>query len=415
MRRWALGVVLLSAPATGAAERPREVEVALSDPAVSAVALMPYRADCKPCIAALPSWRRVHAERRKDGLRVLAWIEDGSGRCVAPPMKVDGVVCDPRGSLRRAEGLASEQDALAYGFDRPEPLAAGPAPDVQRAIGEWLQRRPRLRFEVEGDRGFIDAFRDALAGLTRVRGREGAVGAMAEGEPCGGGQLPADLWLRVEQSPAGADIKLAPAGGACLLNRAAFDYDPRRARASAARVMRELLPPWPLAPAGQASPPEAPPSVPQPARASASSADRSEAESSLAAGLRAFAGRWKGVRHRLGADGVGGSGIDGPHFVDRAYQEVLGLSLGSTLNELYRYPGETIELEPSTAEARLRPGDLVFLTTHADEPRQVMVYLGGGEVAQSIEVRGVVIEPLPRNLPDMFWIVGRRPHGAGRD
>lgn len=405
MRRLGLSLLLVLWPLAASAERPRELDDAFLDPTVSVVALVPYRADCKPCIAALPSWRRLSAEERKNGLRIFAWLEDPSGRCTPPPMKVDKLVCDRRQSLRKALGLGAEDHALIYTFEQTAALVSGPPKEAQKAASSWIARRPQLRFEIEGDRSFTDAFRDALGSMTRTRATEGALGAIAENMPCGRSSLPSQLWLRIRQSKDGGSVVLAPAGGACVLDQRRFDYEARRARASAAAAMSELIPAWPVAPAQAAADwkpaAEAPASPPPGAET---------ALTSLSEGLRAFAERWRGTRHRLGADGTDGTGIDGPHFVDRAYQEVLGQPLATTLNELYALPAQSIEPSREAPERDLRPGDLVFLTTHADQPRQVMLYLGGGLVAQSIEVRGVVIEPLPKNLPDMFWMVGRRPN-----
>ncbi len=401
---WRLGLALLlaHAPSLARADVPPEVERAFAKSEVSAVALVIHRAGCEPCIAAIPSWRSFQAEHRKQGLRVFALVQDPSGRCAPPPMKVDGALCDERGGLARALGLDANDGALFYTFDAALPHRAGRSEDVQQAARAWFASRPRVQFEVRGDRGFAEAFRAELSSITRARVREGATGDINESQPCGRSALPEKLWLRVESSKRGVRSMLAPEGGACLLDAKDAPFDPRRARASAAAAMKDVIPAWPITRYDFAALPSAPvmESVPEAG---------GEAQGSLALGLRSFAKRWLGTRYRLGADGLEGHGIDGPHFVDRAYQEVLGRKLGTTLQELYGTPGRTIEPNREHPEQDLVPGDLVFFATHADDPRQVMLYLGDGEIAQALEIRGVVIEKLPRHLPDMFWLVARRP------
>ena len=68
--------------------------------------------------------------------------------------------------------------------------------------------------------------------------------------------------------------------------------------------------------------------------------------------------------------------------------------------------GATIDFK--APEKTLIPGDLIFYTSLADRPWHVSVYLGKRYQASSVDVRGVVVEPLPSGLPYYVWVSGRR-------
>lgn len=109
------------------------------------------------------------------------------------------------------------------------------------------------------------------------------------------------------------------------------------------------------------------------------------------------------LRHREGADGSDGF-IDGPHLVRNVLLEVFGKDLGSSLRQLIA-AGPRVPADPAT----LRPGDLLFLTSFAGFPRRVMLYLGAGKKAEATEVRGVVVEEIPRSVPNYLYLIAIRP------
>jgi cell wall-associated NlpC family hydrolase len=124
--------------------------------------------------------------------------------------------------------------------------------------------------------------------------------------------------------------------------------------------------------------------------------------------LRAFAESWEGVRYRRGEDSR--VAIDNPAFARRCYKEVFGIDLGETPTQIYRASGSALAVDPDQAQAVLQPGDLLFWTSHADRARGVMVYLGGGQMVHAADIRGVVIEEIPRPpYPQYLWLVAKRP------
>ena len=122
--------------------------------------------------------------------------------------------------------------------------------------------------------------------------------------------------------------------------------------------------------------------------------------------LQAFAASWRGTRHQ--GDGTGRSGISGAALAQRALKDAFGITLGSRLDEPLQ-SGPEIPLNKDRPAANLRPGDLLFFVSYAYLPRSVMVYLGDGKVLTSEPIRGVVINDVPRDVPDFLYLVARRP------
>lgn len=116
--------------------------------------------------------------------------------------------------------------------------------------------------------------------------------------------------------------------------------------------------------------------------------------------------RWLGVRYRRGGNGA--DGVDDINFVRAIYKAVYDLELSDNpLDWLQLY--EKVPVDESKPEATIRPGDILFKVTLAYRPREVSVYLGGGKVATSKEVRGVVVDKVPMKLSVKYYLVARRP------
>lgn len=115
-----------------------------------------------------------------------------------------------------------------------------------------------------------------------------------------------------------------------------------------------------------------------------------------------------GMGERKGADGSDGF-ISAGHFVAAVYREAFGLELPTNIKKLV-VAGPRVPFALGDASA-LRPGDLVFLTSHAGIPRAVQIYLGNGRQASVARIRGVVIGDVPKKLNWHLYAIAVRPEG----
>ena len=97
MAKWLLLIMLLVArPAQGGDGL--DVKAWLSRPGVKLLAVEFYATWCKPCMKAVPRWKRLHDEYRERGLRlVVVSVQDPNGTCVNPGWTPDDVICDDEG------------------------------------------------------------------------------------------------------------------------------------------------------------------------------------------------------------------------------------------------------------------------------------------------------------------------------
>lgn len=105
---------------------------------------------------------------------------------------------------------------------------------------------------------------------------------------------------------------------------------------------------------------------------------------------------------------LGRTDLDGASFVRAVLLDTFRIDVGATkADQLESGPEVLFDLrDPDRA---LRPGDLVFYVTYGYVPKVVLLYLDQGLVAEVADIRGVVIGPLPRELPLFFRSVARRP------
>ena len=122
--------------------------------------------------------------------------------------------------------------------------------------------------------------------------------------------------------------------------------------------------------------------------------------------LVAAARPWLGVRYQR--DGDTTAGIDDFNLIRALYRDAYDLTLdGEAVDWLQIY--EKVPLDERFPDVNLRPGDLLFKVSLAYRPRGVSVYLGQGLVVTSKLIKGVVVDPITKNLPETFFLVARRP------
>ncbi len=115
---------------------------------------------------------------------------------------------------------------------------------------------------------------------------------------------------------------------------------------------------------------------------------------------------WLGVRYLR--DGDDTAGIDDFNLMRALNEQVYGIELeGEAIDWLQVY--EKVSVDESRPEATVRPGDLLFKVTLSYRPREVLLYIGGGKVVTSKDIKGVLVFDVPRDLPVKYYLVARRP------
>lgn len=133
---------------------------------------------------------------------------------------------------------------------------------------------------------------------------------------------------------------------------------------------------------------------------------------SRAARIRQFANRWLGTPYQWGGDSH--AGIDCSGYVREMFRETFRIDLPRTTKQQINL-GKNVRILPTALEQSFRSGDLVFYIDPAGVPNHVVVYVGSGQITQSVSGQGVVIDPLK-----VLWgrrIVVRRvlPQVSGGD
>jgi cell wall-associated NlpC family hydrolase len=338
--------------------------------------------------------------------------------CVDPGWTADEVVCDSMYDGFAKSYALPERSSLAFLFSWKGGLIVnrGDLDALERAVKRQLAATlPRIAVDLRG-RANLSVIRAAIAASNRFEpATDSAVAAQIDalGEggflkiylalpACAPGRgLDADAVLGIEVGPNGARLALRSEEG-CLLASA---DDPWTSPASAiesllARIHAEVEM-QPLEGAHRPAPGEM-------------IADASTAEGTLQASRRHLASLRDPVALRLAgaiAKQLGRADIDAAPFVRAVMREAFELDVGALMkDQLSSGPEIAFDLRDPRA---LRPGDLLFYVSYGYVPKVVLLYLGDGLIAQAADVRGVVVGPLPTELPWFFQVVARRPLAAG--
>lgn len=157
---------LLAGALFGAAPVPPfDVAAALARPGTRLLAVELYATWCKPCMAAVPRWRDLHARHRADGLRlVVVATRDPDGRCANPGWTPDEVICDQDGMIAEQLGVHGLPAAFLWSWQGELLVANGHVDAVGAAVEAWIAQAPRVRLSVHpaprgavGDRAALEA------------------------------------------------------------------------------------------------------------------------------------------------------------------------------------------------------------------------------------------------------------------
>ena len=128
-----------------------DIEKWLNRPGVRMLAVEFYATWCKPCMEAVPKWKKLHEKYRDKGLRlVVVAVQDPRGVCVNPGWDPDDVVCDLDGSVSTALGVGQTlPSALLWSWTGKLLVQNAHVGEVEKKIKEELNTLPRVIFDPE--------------------------------------------------------------------------------------------------------------------------------------------------------------------------------------------------------------------------------------------------------------------------
>ena len=142
----ALSVFGLSGEAQG---QGLNVDAWLQRPGVKLLAVEFYATWCKPCMAAVPRWKKLHDKYRSEGLRfVVVATQDADGACANPGWAPDDVICDDEGRLAKRFGATSLPAAYLWSWNGELLAKQVHVDDIESKIVEWMKKTPRVDVDV---------------------------------------------------------------------------------------------------------------------------------------------------------------------------------------------------------------------------------------------------------------------------
>lgn len=411
-----LSVVLVGAfvPAIAAAEEV-PLEEWVRKPGVRLLAVLSVPHKCESCREEAARWQALAERHRARGLRVLAVVaRDPMFGCVDPGWKPDGILCDAMydGIAKRWRLPEKSSSAFLWSWKGELLVEHGDRAAIERMIARHLASTPQLVIDVrEGDReGLLREVREAIAATNkyapaspgvqsarRARLEKGSYAAsyltLRKCEP--GRGLSGDALLGVRRTPEALQLTLRSEEGCRIESAAAksvesavadlFARIPRRVQALSED--RATVAEGELVPLG-----DTPEGLRERSRANLQRL-KHPAGRQLARVLEKYLGR---------AD------LNGAALARAAMREAFDVEIGEVLREQLA-SGPEVPLDLRDPQRTLAPGDLIFYVSYGYVPKVVVIYLGEGLIAQAADIRGVVVEPVPLELPYFFQPVARRP------
>ena len=143
-----------------------DVQDWLSRNGVRLVAVEFYATWCKPCMEAMPRWKKLKEKYGPQGFRVIVVnTQDPDGGCRALPFVPDETVCDLEGNVADAFKLQGKlPSAYLWNWQGNLLVSKGHIDEVEKAVDGYLKDAPRV--VVEGGDGVgpevVAAMRDRL-------------------------------------------------------------------------------------------------------------------------------------------------------------------------------------------------------------------------------------------------------------
>ena len=160
----------------------------LDGPGVKLVVVEFYAKYCKPCMDAVPQWRRLHAKYYDKGLRLVVVNHmPSTAGCPVLGWSPDANICDMEGQIGRTFGIESLPSAYLWSWQGNLLVRAGHIDEVEQAIVRYLATNPRVLVRAEdangrADRGLkrrVEAELSRTGKFTVVADRKGRAAAAA--------------------------------------------------------------------------------------------------------------------------------------------------------------------------------------------------------------------------------------------
>jgi thiol-disulfide isomerase/thioredoxin len=171
-RTWIATALALSVFATTArADATLDIAGWLARPGVKAVAVEFYATWCKPCMEAMPRWKRLQELYGHDGLKVIVVnTRDASGGCANLGWKPDDVVCDIDGLYSERLGVQDLPAAFVWSWQGNLLVQGGHIGEVEAAVEREMRSVPHV--EVRANAGVpatvVTALRNRLTDSGKV-------------------------------------------------------------------------------------------------------------------------------------------------------------------------------------------------------------------------------------------------------
>ena len=171
-----LAWVLVISPRAAHAGDTLNVQDWLSQPGVRLVAVEFYATWCKPCMEAMPRWKKLKEKYASQGLRVVVVnTQDPDGGCRSLPFVPDETVCDLDGYISDGFGLQGKlPSAFLWSWQGNLLVSKGHIDEVEHAVEAYLKDAPRVVIEAAAD---VPA--DAAAGVRERLTDDGKVLVLA--------------------------------------------------------------------------------------------------------------------------------------------------------------------------------------------------------------------------------------------
>ena len=171
-----LAWVLVISPRAADAGDTLNVQDWLSQPGVRLVAVEFYATWCKPCMEAMPRWKKLKEKYASQGLRVVVVnTQDPDGGCRSLPFVPDETVCDLDGYISDGFGLQGKlPSAFLWSWQGNLLVSKGHIDEVEHAVEAYLKDAPRVVIEAAAD---VPA--DAAAGVRERLTDDGKVLVLA--------------------------------------------------------------------------------------------------------------------------------------------------------------------------------------------------------------------------------------------
>lgn len=150
------------------ADDPVGLKSIMSEPGVKLVAVDFWSEYCKPCVEALPRWRKLHDKYRDLGFRLVLVSFASEGKCPIPDWVPDKKVCDFSGDIARSWDATDLPQAFLWTWQGSKLLDHATVEEVERRVETWFRDVPRILVQpASDDRGRAIPEANALRLLVR--------------------------------------------------------------------------------------------------------------------------------------------------------------------------------------------------------------------------------------------------------